>query len=317
MKRSYHLVRLWLPLILAGIIGIHCIAWGCVRSDGNQLSKKDPFRAAEFGNLSSLKAMVEKDRGVVKATDSIHRTPLHYAAEGNQPEVISYLVAAGADLEARANAGDTPLHAAAVPGSLQAAQRLIELGANPNARQLPRYEGAGFGASVLDRAASRGHRELVKLLLDHGAKVQDENDPHRDTALHWACMGMIAAKYVRQPELAANGEVIAMLMEHFSDINVRNRGGMTPLHVAAEHGAADTVKYLLDSYPKIDIDAQDGDGNTALHLAIQSAPVVEVKLDQRAAVVRVLLDHGAKQLPNHLRQLPSDLPGADALLRNP
>ena len=60
-------------------------------------------------------------------------TPLHYAASVGNPEVVTVLLEAGADLEACAEDGLTPLHAASV-GNPKAVTVLLEAGADPNAQ---------------------------------------------------------------------------------------------------------------------------------------------------------------------------------------
>ena len=64
------------------------------------------------------------------------RTPLHRAAAHSQtPEVVTALVNAGADPNARDEVGDTPLHwAAAISQTPAVVTALVNAGADPNAR---------------------------------------------------------------------------------------------------------------------------------------------------------------------------------------
>ena len=57
------------------------------------------------------------------------QTSLHYAAQHNWVDAIVKLIEAGADKEAQDNHGNRPLHIAACFGSIEAAQKLKELGA--------------------------------------------------------------------------------------------------------------------------------------------------------------------------------------------
>ena len=62
-------------------------------------------------------------------------TPLHLAASSNEnPAVIGLLLEAGADLEAREVAGETPLHFAAGSANAVAVEALLAAGANLEAR---------------------------------------------------------------------------------------------------------------------------------------------------------------------------------------
>jgi len=56
------------------------------------------------------------------------------AAVGGTPEIVAALLDAGANIEARDEGGETPLHKAAGYGSLGTVAALIAAGADPKAR---------------------------------------------------------------------------------------------------------------------------------------------------------------------------------------
>jgi ankyrin repeat protein len=267
--------------------------------------RDNPFNAAEHGELNSLKTQLTQDPETVHRTDSIGQTPLHYAAEGDQPQAIEFLAAHGADLDLRSHLGNTPLHVAAMTGSLASARTLIDLGADPLTWTKSRHEAAVEGATVLDIAAMRGYLELVRLLLEeHGAPVEYPDKPHKETPLHWACRGSIAVKYRKDPRTAGNGPVIDLLAKRMDDINIRDLHLRTPLLVAAGWGVPETIEHLLDNYPDVDINAQDGEGNTALHLAAFTSGI-QIHAERRAPAIRILLKHGARtDIKNSAGQTP-------------
>jgi len=84
--------------------------------------------------------------------------------------------------------------------------------------------------------------------------------------------------------------------EYFtSDVHKRNRGGRTPLHVAAECGKSMQTGVFLDFGATIN--EGDNDGNTPLHLACKNKHTV---------VIRILIERGADPtLTNNAGQLPS------------
>ena len=92
------------------------------------------------------------------------KTPLHYAVEREDLEIIRLILSAGADVNAHdsRNIGNTPLRQVAQSCSLAVAKLLIEAGADPT------IEG-WMGLTALDNAASRKRGDgpaIYKLLLD-------------------------------------------------------------------------------------------------------------------------------------------------------
>ncbi|MDR0290840.1 MAG: ankyrin repeat domain-containing protein [Treponema sp.] len=66
----------------------------------------------------------------VHATDENGRTPLHYAAELDDPALAAFFIAMGADIEAQDNFGETPLAVCATKGSSKAAKMIAAAGAD-------------------------------------------------------------------------------------------------------------------------------------------------------------------------------------------
>src|SRR5262245_40433598 len=109
--------------------------------------------------------------------------PLHYAVDTNrwkpeaQVEAIMYPLMAGADPNATAMDGVTPLHRAVRTRSAPAVQALLEGGANPTRRnkrgstalQLARLT-TGRGGSGTERARQQ-QAEIIRMLIAHGAEA--------------------------------------------------------------------------------------------------------------------------------------------------
>ena len=106
------------------------------------------------------------------------QTPLHLAATfrtpsiGNQrKEIVELLIAAGADVNAKADNGSTPLHKAASGGHKEIVELLIAKGADVNVKIV--HPNASFhpwndGHTPLDNAKHKP--EIADLLRKHGAK---------------------------------------------------------------------------------------------------------------------------------------------------
>jgi len=92
--------------------------------------------AIKTGDLVNVKEFVEKDKMDVNMVEqsSTKRTPLHWASDFNQVEVIKYLLSKGAKVNAKDNYGITPLLAAVYEGHVGAAQALLAAGADASVK---------------------------------------------------------------------------------------------------------------------------------------------------------------------------------------
>ena len=120
-------------------------------------------------------------------------------------------------------------------------ERLLQKPMDPN--------GHGF---VL--AASLGHLEVVRLLLEAGAD-KHAVDTEGDTALSAAAQ-------------EGHLEVVRMLLEAGADKEAALTDGATALHFAAQDGHFEVVRLLLEA--GADKDAATFHGSRALHLAAQN-----------------------------------------------
>jgi Ankyrin repeats (3 copies) len=117
--------------------------------------------AAITGDLEKLKAMFKADPRLMAHRGGGGGTLLHMAADGGQKEVAEFLLAGGADVNARNNGGGTPLHRAAAAGSKDVAELLIAKGADVNARN-------GSRQTPLHRAVTAGKDDVAEFLRQHG-----------------------------------------------------------------------------------------------------------------------------------------------------
>lgn len=86
---------------------------------------------------------------------------LHYFATGNQHEIVSWLIARGANPNGISNQ-ENPIHAAAQLGHLETIKVLIESGADLNAKDHTED-------TALHKASRGGYLEVIELLLQAGA----------------------------------------------------------------------------------------------------------------------------------------------------
>ena len=80
-----------------------------------------------------------------------------YAAQFNHNDVLTALIAAGADVNAKDNLGWTPLIRAAVGGNAEGTRALLAAGADKSVTDF-------FGRTALQVAEGRGNEEVIAAL---------------------------------------------------------------------------------------------------------------------------------------------------------
>lgn len=133
-----------------------------LREQGIQL---DIFEAAACGDCERLQALLREDAMRALSVSGDGWTPLHLAAAFANADTVRLLLEHGAHVHQRSHnpLRNQPLHAClALSKSPEIVQALIDCGADVNATQ------AG-GYTPLHQAAVAGSEELVNLLLQAGA----------------------------------------------------------------------------------------------------------------------------------------------------
>jgi uncharacterized protein len=133
--------------------------------------KLNIFEASASGRTARLHELLKQDKALLNAYSSDGFYPLGLAVFFGHREAVETLLQAGADVNqvAKNAMKVAPLHAAAASKQLEVAKRLLELGANANARQE-----AGF--TPLHEVAANGQLEFARVLLAHGAEVNARTD---------------------------------------------------------------------------------------------------------------------------------------------
>uniref|UniRef100_A0A8C3CL58 K Homology domain-containing protein n=1 Tax=Cairina moschata TaxID=8855 RepID=A0A8C3CL58_CAIMO len=205
-------------------------------------------------------------------TESNHDTALTLACAGGHEELVSVLIARGANIEHRDKKGFTPLILAATAGHVGVVEILLDKGGDIEAQSERTKD------TPLSLACSGGRQEVVDLLLARGA-----NKEHRNVSDYTPLSLAASGGYVN---------IIKILLSAGAEINSRtgSKLGISPLMLAAMNGHVPAVKLLLDMGS--DINAQiETNRNTALTLACFQgrAEVVSLLLDRKANV-----EHRAK-----------------------
>jgi ankyrin repeat protein len=204
--------------------------------------------------------------------------------------------------QAQANP-DIMLEEAAQAGDMAKVQKALQQGADID------HKSDLGGDTALTYAARYGHIDIVRLLLDKGAKIDAKNN-YGQTAL-------------AQSAEHGNIEIVRLLLEKGASIEAGDKYGKTPLGESVEKAHFDVARALLDKGAKgkdslllslaggfvfsgietegvkfllangADIDARDEHSNTPLILAVEGNKVEIVKvLLERGAAIDARDEHG-------------------------
>uniref|UniRef100_A0A671QKH1 Ankyrin repeat domain 1b (cardiac muscle) n=1 Tax=Sinocyclocheilus anshuiensis TaxID=1608454 RepID=A0A671QKH1_9TELE len=128
---------------------------------------------------------------------------------------------------------------AALDDKLPMVKSYLARGADPNAHD----------NVSLYRACSQGNVEIVKMLLEAGASIENK-DKLQATEVHWSCRG-------------GSLPVLEALLNHGAKLDSREKLRSTPLHVAVRTGHYECAEHLIKC--GADINAKDIEGDTPLH----------------------------------------------------
>jgi ankyrin repeat protein len=205
------------------------------------IDPEEMLQAAQRGDVAKVRQLLASDTTLVNAKGVHNKTPLHWAAEKNYPELAELLVTAGADINAEVSWGMTPLQWAANMGSRDVADILLAHGAAP---QLNMWAASGLG--MLDVVQSFWDSPNT---LKPGAgqmRTRDLGDgkwgksPPPESYLELISEALYIA--------ARNGHVpvAKFLLEKGADINCRGFFGAPGLHWAAIRGHKPMVEFLIE-----------------------------------------------------------------------
>jgi len=135
----------------------------------------DAVRSRDADRVKSL----VKARADVNAPQGDGSTALQWAVHLDDVTLVDYLLESGARVETANDLGVTPLYISCTNRNGALTERLLKAGANPNAA-LPN------GETVLMNCARTGSTQGVHALLAKGARANDKETAHDQTALMWA-----------------------------------------------------------------------------------------------------------------------------------
>jgi len=200
----------------------------------------------------------------VNAADSLGTTPLMWASRYGDAALVERLIRAGADAAAESVLGVTPMSEAALIGSRPVIRELLAAGVDPDS---PNPE----GETALMLVVRTGHIDAAEVLINAGADVNAKEHWAGQTALMWAGAQlqpqMVKLLLANGAEVDARSTVREWTRKVSSEPRPKElaQGGLTPLMFAARTGCIECAQLLLDA--GADINLTDPYGVTPLVVA--------------------------------------------------
>lgn len=186
------------------------------------------FAAAAKGDAAAIGKLASSGANV-NAKDGYGRTPLHVAAFMKQRDAMKALVDAGADpnaLDADRYDMVTIASVADDPATLEAALKLGNRATNVTSR----YDG-----TALIAAAHLGHVEVVRILIKAGAPLDHVNNLGWTALIESIVLGDGGARHTA---------TLDALVQAGANVNIADRQGMSPLHLAEGRGYREMADIL-------------------------------------------------------------------------
>lgn len=200
---------------------------------------------------------------------------LHFIVKKqNQSEIVVYFLEKGVDANKADNEGNTPFMNASSAKDMAVFNVLLPKVTNINAQNFK-------GESALALAVKSGSPEIVALLLKNNATI-NVKDKEGNSIASYLIQSYRAPRADQKDEFATKLE---LLQEKGLDFATSQKDGNTIYHLAVVKNDLDLLKKIASL--KIDVNAKNAEGVTALHKAAM--------ISKDDVILKYLLSIGAKK----------------------
>ncbi|CAH2790751.1 MAG: FOG: Ankyrin repeat [uncultured Caballeronia sp.] len=214
-RQSVLMRKTWRTLVTGLVLTAAAIAQPAFATPADSMIK-----AVKFDDVSAVKKLLSQgvDPNLVDDTG----TPLLVIATREKSDKVGKLLAdnPNIDLEKLDSAGENAMMLAALNDDLNFVNMLIAKDAEVNKK----------GWTPLHYAATNGHDDVVRALLDHSAYI-DAGSPNGTTPLMMAARG-------------GHLSTVKLLLDEGADLQVKNQIGLTAVDFATQYHEKDVAEGL-------------------------------------------------------------------------
>ena len=257
-------------------------------------------------SIEMLQCLLQSDRCELNKTNKQHYTPLHIACKIMNVRAVEILVAVEkCDPNIPNLCGDTALHMAVRSKSqgVQMVHSLLKSGkCDINVTNKRHY-------TPLHIACKNSNSEVLKALVaEKNVNIQQTtNDEFQNAPIHIACMycrlnnniiKFLLDKNCDPNQQNAKGDTALhtlckiTILQQFHVMNMKyllksgrcnpnviNKSGCTPLHIVSHQGYINLLGELV-ACETCDLNIQDANGDTALHIGVENDQIVQYLLER-------------------------------------
>lgn len=265
------------------------------------------YKALVENCFDSLRPSFKQDLSM-SVSELANESVIQYAAEKGFDRIISSLDISPEIVNFKNDNGQTPLHMACLRGHYNTVNALLKKGARSDTKN-NQGQTALFSALILpvlyNEKQKQNKESIVRLLIKEYPELIESQDYSGDTILHLIAengfdqlaeailaikpnLHLIENNWNRYPIHTAilnkQKGIIEILFKKKETSEQMDTEKNTALHYAACYGTPKIIQFCIDQSP--DIDLQDGNGKTALLLAVEY---------QNLTSAKALVKNGANQ----------------------